>query len=286
MHQQNIFESSLKTIGLVYVNDQTIDGINGDRYKSFIKVLYLPEGCKITVDFSIYTTCQPTLFFVAPNQFLQIERAGRQSGYLIFYNRDFYCIQIHDREVACDGLLFNNINNMPQVDIPTNADVFINLLQQMEDEFQLNDPALEEMVRTYLKQLLIKATRLWKDQHLGKSRIEQHSDIEFFRKFTVLVDAEYKTRHTVADYAELLLMSPKTITHKFKRLKLPPPNEVIKNRIVLEAKRLLIHTSLSAKEIAYGLGYDDPAYFSRLFQVKTGHSPSAFRLKYHAASES
>jgi AraC-type DNA-binding domain-containing proteins len=286
MRQQHIFDSSLKTIGLLYVNNETIDDINGETYKSYIKVLYLPEGYKITVDFAAYATHQPTLFFVGPNQFLQIEQLGAQPGYLVFYNRDFYCIQIHDQEVACDGLLFNNINNMPQVDIPAGADVFITLLRQMEEEFQLNDPGLEEMVRTYLKQLLIKATRLWKQQHLEKSMAKQHSDVEFFRKFTRLVDAEYKTKHTVADYAELLLMSPKTITHKFKRLKLPQPNEVIKNRIVLEAKRLLIHTSLSAKEIAHDLGYDDPAYFSRLFQVKTGHSPSAFRLKYHAPSES
>lgn len=284
MRQQNIFQSSLKTLGLVAVNADTLDSINGDQYKAYIKILYLPGGYNITVDFAAYTTHQPTLFFVAPNQFLQIEQPGEQAGYLIFYNRDFYCIHIHDHEVACDGLLFNNINNMPRVDIPTGADVFINILRQIEEEFQLNDSVVEEMVRTYLKQLLIKATRLWKQQHLEKTMTQQHNDVEFFRKFTLLVDAGYKSRHTVADYAELLMMSPKTITHKFKRLKLPQPNEVIKNRIVLEAKRLLIHTSLSAKEIAYDLGYDDPAYFSRLFQVKTGHSPSAFRSKYHAPS--
>lgn len=284
MTRQNVFESSLKTIGLLHVNELTLESINGDTYKSFIKVLYLPEGYNVTVDFAHYTTTQPALFFVAPNQFLQIKQAGRQPGYFIFYNRDFYCIHIHDQEVACDGLLFNNINNMPRVNITSNDDAFRNILQHMEEEFQLNDSSLEEMARTYLKQLLIKATRLWKQQHLEKSMADRHSDVEFFRKFTLLVDAEYKSKHTVADYAELLLMSPKTITHKFKRLKLPQPNEVIKNRIVLEAKRLLIHTALSAKEIAYDLGYEDPAYFSRLFQVKTGHSPSAFRQKYHAPS--
>lgn len=79
-------------------------------------------------------------------------------------------------------------------------------------------------------------------------------------------------------------MAPKTVTHKFKRLKLPQPNEVIKNRIILEAKRLLVHTSMTAKEIAHELGYEDPAYFSRQFQVKTGESPSSFRTKYKDTS--
>ena len=75
-------------------------------------------------------------------------------------------------------------------------------------------------------------------------------------------------------------MAPKTLTHKFKRMNLPQPNEVIKNRIMLEAKRLLVHTALTAKEIAYELGYDDPAYFSRLFLIKTGDSPSGFKSRY------
>jgi AraC-like DNA-binding protein len=281
MSKQNLFESSLKRLGLVQVNESTVDVINGDTYKTYIKILYLPKGYKLTVDFGVYVTKQPSLFFVAPNQFLKIDKHGPEAGYLIFYNRDFYCIQIHDSEVACDGLLFNNINNMPLVSIPKEAIPFVdNLFAEMQVEFELNDTSLEEMIRTYLKQLLIKATRLWKKQHLEKTVTEQNTDLEFFRKFTLLVDAHYKEKHSVADYADVLSMAAKTVTHKFKRLNLPQPNEVIKNRIILEAKRLLVHTSMTAKEIAHELGYEDPAYFSRQFLIKTGESPSGFRTKY------
>lgn len=281
MRQQHLFESSLKRLGLTLVNETYADTLNSETYKQYIKILYLPKGYKLTVDFAVYTTRQPSLFFVAPNQFLKIEKFGTEAGYLIFYNRDFYCIQIHDQEVACDGILYNNINNMPLVSVSKEEASFINyLFQQMESEFHLNDTSLEEMIRTYLKQLLIKATRLWKKQHLEKVVVEQNNDLEFFRKFTLLVDSHYKKKHTVADYADVLAMAPKTVTHKFKRLKLPQPNEVIKNRIILEAKRLLVHTSMTAKEIAHELGYEDPAYFSRQFLVKTGESPSGFRAKY------
>lgn len=280
-HPEHVFESSLKRLGLAEVNEERAEYINGEAYKQYIKILYLPKGYKITVDFSVYTTRQPSLFFVGPNQYLKIEKSGNASGYIIFYNRDFYCIQIHDQEVACDGVLFNNINNMPLVTIEKGESGFIDyLFQQIKDEFVLEDSSMEEMVRTYLKQLLIKATRLWKKEHLDKKTIEQKKDLEFFRKFTLLVDAHYKTLHTVADYADHLSMAAKTVTHKFKRLNLPQPNEVIKNRIILEAKRLLVHTSMTAKEIAHELGYEDPAYFSRQFQIKTGESPSSFRTKY------
>ena len=280
MHQ-NIFDVSLKTIGLVRVNNESLDAINSDAYKSYIKVLYLPRGCKVKVDFSNYHTEGPALFFISPNQVLHIEEICTATGHFIYYNRDFYCIQIHDGEVACDGLLFNNINNMPMTAVPIEEVSFIDhLFMQMEHEFGLKDPSQEEMLRTYLKQLLIKSTRLWKQQHLDGVLTDSSNDPDSFRQFTRLVEEHYKEKHTVADYADLLLIAPKTLTHRFKRMNLPQPNEVIKNRIMLEAKRLLVHTAMSAKEIAYELGYDDPAYFSRLFVIKTGESPSGFRTKY------
>ncbi|GAB3491447.1 helix-turn-helix domain-containing protein [Spirosoma knui] len=276
-----VFSQNVRTLGLLPVDQQQTVAINGPDYKPYIKILYLPAGYTLRVDFTSYVTQQPTLFFVSPNQYLKLEVAGDESGYFIFYNRDFYCIQIHDQEVACDGLLFNNIRNMPKVEASEDDVAFLGyLFREMIQEFRLNDSSLEEMVRTYLKQLLIRATRAWKKQHLDKAVTDQQSDLEFFRKFTRLVDEHYKAKHTVADYADFLCMAPKTITHKFNRLGLPQPNEVIKNRIILEAKRLLVHTGLTAKEIAYELGYDDPAYFSRLFMAKTGESPSSFRANF------
>jgi AraC-like DNA-binding protein len=278
---KTIFDASLKTIGLLHVNSESIELINSDAYKAYIKAMYLPKGCKIKVDFHVYQTDGPALFFISPNQVLSIQDLCSESGYFIFYNRDFYCIQIHDEEVACDGLLFNNINNMPMTAVPDQEAVFINyLFTQLESEFMLKESSHEEMLRTYLKQLLIKSTRLWKQQHLGGALTDQNNDPDAFRHFTQLVEAHYKQKHTVADYADLMLVAPKTLTHKFKRMNLPQPNEVIKNRIILEAKRLLVHTAMTAKEIAYELGYDDPAYFSRLFFIKTGDSPSAFKAKY------
>lgn len=283
MASEKVFRSDLKTIGLISLHEGNVDSINSKNYKQYIKVLLLPKGAELQVDLAEYSVKQPSLFFVSPNQHLYIKELGKEEGHFIFYNRDFYCIQIHDEEVACNGLLFSNIYNMPMVELDNGEIPFFSyIFGQMGDEFGLNDTSLEEMLRTYLKQLFIKSARLWKKQNLDKELTEQNSDLEFFRKFTLLVDEHYKEKHHVADYAELLFMAPKTISHKFKRLNLPQPNDVIKNRILLEAKRLLVHTNLTAKEVGYELGYEDPAYFSRLFVQKSGETPSAFRAKFLA----
>ncbi|UUF12835.1 MULTISPECIES: helix-turn-helix domain-containing protein [Flavobacterium] len=276
-----IFESNYKKLGFLILNPETVEEINGDDYKAYIKVLYLPEGYEITIDFKQYKTSSPSLFFINSNQYLQINKEGKKQGYFMYYNRDFYCVQIHDAEVACDGLLFNNIFEMPMTTLPEKEVLFVEgIYSQIQQEFDAPDSSQEEMIRTYLKQLIIKATRIWKIQQLGVLNDEPSKEMDFFRDFSRLVEIHFRTKHTVADYADILGLAPKTLSNKFNRLELSQPNDIIKDRIILEAKRLLGYSSLSVKEIAYQLGYEDPAYFNRLFTNKVGDTPSNFKKKY------
>lgn len=277
MNTATIFESNHKKFGLHIIDKSANDLLNRERFNPFIKVLLLPAGYSLKVDFQQYHTDSLTLFFINSNQYFQLDNCGDEDGYFMFYNRDFYCVQIHDAEVACDGLLFNNIYNMPMVVLPESEKVEIELIgKRIHEELRLDDVSQEEMIRVYLKLLIIRATRIWKKQQL-EIVSDSPNDIDFFRNFSRLVEIHYKEKHSVADYADLLNVAPKTLTHRFKRLNLSQPNEIIKDRIILEAKRLLIYTSLTAKEIAYQLGYEDPAYFNRTFVQKVGSTTSDFR---------
>jgi AraC-like DNA-binding protein len=274
-----IFESHHKKLGLISFNSNNLDFINAGSFQHYIKVMFIPAGYSLTVDFNIYHTASPALFFVNTNQYLDIQTANNEDAFLIHYNRDFYCIQIHDEEVACDGLLFNNVFEIPKVDLLEEELMAVSqLFVNINDELIFQDLSSEEMIRTYLKQIIIRATRQWKKQNLKN----QHPNLitaeqDFFRNFSRLVDIHYKQKHSVADYADLLNLAPKTISNKFHKLNLENPNEMIKNRIILEAKRLMLYSDLSIKEIAYELGYEDPAYFNRIFAQKSGKTPSVFR---------
>lgn len=274
-----IFESHHKKLGLISFNSSTLDFVNGETFRHYIKVLFVPEDYSLAVDFNFYKTKKPTLFFINTNQYLDIRSANENDAFLIHYNRDFYCIQIHDEEVACDGLLFNNLFEIPKVDLPEDElKMFSLLFAQIKDELDFQDRSSEEMIRTYLKQIIIRATRQWKKQNLQKEKLDLiNLEQDFFRNFSRLVDIHYKKKHSVADYAELMNLAPKTLSNKFHKLNLESPNEMIKNRIILEAKRLLLYSDLSIKEIAYQLGYEDPAYFNRMFTQKSGKTPAVFR---------
>lgn len=283
---QYIFESNYKKFGFLHINESSVEAINKEKYKPYIKVFCLPANSSITIDFNKYKTGRSSLFFINSNQHLELHHIGKGPAFFIYYNRDFYCIQIHDQEVACDGLLFNNIFEMPMTELPEKEKGIIeqNFLL-IQEELEHKASSQEEMIRTYLKQIIIRATRIWKQQHLGKLNKAPAQDLDFFRDFSRLVEIHFREKHTVADYADLLAMAPKTLSNKFNKLNLTQPNEIIKDRILLEAKRLLTYSSMSVKEIAYDLGYDDPAYFNRLFAVKTGDTPVAFRKKFRLVED-
>jgi AraC-like DNA-binding protein len=285
MQEQLIFEDQYKKLGLEIFSEKNLETINGNKFRYDIKILFIPAGYELTVDFNHYKVSKPSLFFLT-SQHLKIEK-GQEDSMLLYYNRDFYCIQIHDKEVACDGLLFHNVFEIPFVELTDKETSEIkNLFGNIKDELEWQDSSAEEMIRTYVKQIIIRSTRNWKKQHLNNTNIKiPGSEMEVFRDFSRYLEIHFREKHNVSDYAELLHLAPKTLTHKFKNLNLESPNQLIINRILLEAKRLLFYTDKPVKEIAYDLGYEDPAYFNRLFTSKTGNTPANFKKNYHSGKK-
>jgi len=280
MSQTLIFEDQYKRLGIENFWENNLETINGNKFRYDIKIMFIPASYEMSVDFNYFEITQPSLFFLT-NQHVKIIKA-QEKAKLLYYNRDFYCIQIHDKEVACDGLLFHNIFEIPFVELDNEENIIIQqLFQNIEHELESRDSSAEEMIRTYVKQIIIRATRKWKKQNLDNGSIKVPSnEVDIFRDFSRLLEIHFREKHNVSEYAELLHIAPKTLTHKFKSLQLESPNQLIINRIILEAKRLLIYTDKTIKEIAYDLGYEDPAYFNRLFTGKTGSTPSNFKKNY------
>ena len=119
------------------------------------------------------------------------------------------------------------------------------------------------------------STRLAKEQLMVKAL--GNDQVETIRKFNVLVDLNFKTKRKVSDYAELLHKSPKTLSNLFAIYNQKSPQQIILERIALEAKRLINFTDKQNQEIAFELGFTDPAHFSRFFKKMTQMSPSEYR---------
>ena len=242
-------------------------------------VYWIKEGKGVyNIDFESYTLNDNVLFFLSPGQVFSVESEKIKQAYKLTFVRDFYCIQTHDKEVACNGVLFNNVYETPFVK-PCESDTkklqFI--LESLIDEFKRDDVAAQyDMLQSYLKQFIIHSVRVKKQHHI----IKDDSETKLFKDFSLLVEQNFKTLHSVTNYATRLGVSPKSLTKHFQKIGSQTPSDFIKNRIVLEAQRQLIYSTNSVKQIAYDLGFNDSAYFTRFFKKATFKSPLQFKKEY------
>jgi AraC-like DNA-binding protein len=91
------------------------------------------------------------------------------------------------------------------------------------------------------------------------------------------VEQKYKEGLSVSEYANLLNISTKTLADLTNKIVFKTPSSLIQERVILEAQRLLSHSSLNVNQISYQLGFDDPSYFVKYFKKHTNNSPITFR---------
>lgn len=269
---------SYKKFGNLKFDERTLEEHELNSIAEHIKILFIPKNACIQVDFQKFSMETDVLLFINPK--VVLKSCSTPGGELIHFNRDFYCVEIHDREVACDGILYNNVFEVPFIALNAIQSKEIQtILNEVRSEMETDDSSSEEMLRILLKLIILKSIRIWKQQHQLSEKGAQ-ADVEFLRRFSKLVEEHYKIRHTVADYADLLFVTPKNLSKKIGLLSKSTPNDIIKDRIILESKRLLAHTKMTVKEIAYSLNYEDDAYFIRFFTKNTGISPLSFRKQF------
>lgn len=254
----------------VFNNPEQIDAYN---------IYWIKDGKGVyNIDFESYAFDDNVLFFLSPGQVFSVESEKIKEAYKLTFVRDFYCIQAHDKEVACNGILFNNVYETPFIkpcESDTNKLNFI--LESLIDEFKKEDVTAQyDMLQAYLKQFIIHSVRIKKEHHI----IKNNDETKLFKDFSVLVEQNFKTLHSVTNYANRLGVSPKSLTKHFQKIGTQTPSGFIKNRIILEAQRQLIYSTNSVKQIAYHLGFNDSAYFTRFFKKATSKSPLQFKKDY------
>ena len=141
------------------------------------------------------------------------------------------------------------------------------------DEFKSNEAAQYDMLQAYLKQFIIHSVRIKKDDYT----IKEDTETKLFKDFSILVEQNFRELHSVTEYANRLGLSPKSLTKHLQKIGANTPSDIIKSRIILEAQRQLIYTDQSVKHIAYDLGFNDSAYFTRFFKKDTLKSPLQFK---------
>lgn len=247
---------------------------------NYFSLIWVKKGTgKVKADFSEYDFTENTLFAFAPYQPFMFKVEMPIEGVVLHFHPDFFCIHKHHDEIACNGVLYNNVYQPPYVLIDeASKTTFEMLLSQMEIEIQRPALAQYELLISYLKIFLITASRLKIEQQPeGKEDFSENKEPFILQNLKNFIEIHFRNKHSASEYADLLNISSKALakitkTHFNKTL-----TDLISERIIIEAKRELYLTDKAIKEIAYELGYEDEHYFSRFFKNNADVSPQMYR---------
>jgi len=257
------------------------DGSSFDHVQrhNYYSLIWVKQGSGIVrADFKEYDLSASSLFAFSPYQPF-IFLAQDIKGVALFFHPDFFCIHKHQAEIACNGVLFNNIYEPPFIGVKDDSSVTLNdVLAQIRNEIQNSTLAQHEILVSYLKIFLIHCSRLKREQ-APQARTDLAAVGEPFvlQNLKDSIEKNFKTKHSAGEYANELNISIKALAKATKTYFNRTITELISERIIIEAKRELYLTNKTVKEIAYGLGYDDEYYFSRFFKVNTDISPQMYR---------
>lgn len=262
---------------LLFKEEESFDRLyfSRDRSNKYFTIAWNQgESQTVSIDGAEYEFPTNSLLTLLFDQSFSFERSEDIVAWQ--FNREFYCIIDHDSEVSCVGFLFGSTDHL-FIELDEQAVQKLKLLLDIFiEELKTSDNIQNEMLLVLLKRLIIYVTRLAKSEYVPVKKI-QDEKFHIIRKFNLLVEGNFKSEHSVSFYAGQLCKSPKTLSNLFAMYNHKTPSQVIQERIVIEAKRLLSYTEKSVKQITFELGFEDVSHFSNFFKKQALVSPLEFR---------
>lgn len=214
----------------------------------------------------------PCIHLVAPGQVHRLYRSGDSSGVVVMFGPEALIGQPVPPEVLAQ--LRSGTWAALAITPPMLAEL-MHLVEQLEGEADRVSGPLPGVLQGYLGILLIKVAHWWREGQPASHRAEAPTDI--VDRFVVSVSTSFLEKRQVGGYASDLAISPGHLNDLVKKRLGKSASDVLQERLLLEAKRLLLHADLSVKEVSHALRMEDPAYFNRMFKKATGMTPVEYR---------
>jgi AraC-like DNA-binding protein len=246
---------------------------------NYFTALWIEQGAGVVhADAGRFDFAAPALAFFNPYQLFFFKTTAPLEGLALRFHANFFCIETYHQAVGCNGVLFNAIYGAPLVPVSEeHRSEIAEPLHAIAAELRASGLAQPEMLISYLKIFLIRATRLKLATRESVPLPAASSRRPVLERLAELIETHHRTKHRPQDYAELLHLTPKALGKLVKAHWGRTLTDVIRERLLKHAKWQLLHTERSVKEIAWDAGFADEFYFSRLFKRATGYAPSAFR---------
>jgi AraC-like DNA-binding protein len=259
--------------------DKNLGGIADKPHRHNYYTIVWPFDAtgKHIIDFKEYPILPHHLFFVSPEQVHQVITNPKPTGFVILFTSEFLGKSSIREDFISNLRLFKQSDETPPLPLSDSKMMILKgFVDQMMVAFCSHSDLRFETIGAYLKLFLIECNS---SCTLNPESNTQNVEVgkNLVKNFKAIVDKHYATWHQVKDYADSLNVSPNYLNEVIKSAIGISAKDYIQNRIVLEAKRMVVFTEKSSKEIGFDLGFDDPSHFSKFFKINAGLSLVQFK---------
>lgn len=245
----------------------------------FYHIFWIQKGtAEYQIDFEPVKVGENSFLFVNKNRVQVWDNNSRYDGKLLLFTDSFFAEGSADTKYLHSTILFNDFVEVPIINVASNPSLQ-SIFAAIEGELQEDDDEFHyHLLHNLLHNLLLHAERERRKQ--GFTEIAKGVDFDYTVLFKDLVEEQFRNVRSVVSYASQMNVSEKRLTKAVTKTVGKSPKTVIDERVMLEAKRLLIHTSLSIKEVGYKLGFEEATNFIKYFRKHLQQTPIEFRESY------
>lgn len=243
------------------------------RHTFYHLVLFTEGKGYHTIDFSRFTVKPYQVYFMSPGQVHSWHFEGKVDGYIIHFGPEFFGTFLQSANYILQFNFFNGNSEDGVYNIPLNIQpqiikLFESLLEEKQGSKNL------DLIRILMLELFIRIDRSCINK---KNKNISQQKLLTLHHFKQLIEKHYRLIRLPKEYAELMYITPNHLNALCQDIAGRSAGELIRDRIILEAKILLTNADMGITEIAYDLNFQDNSYFTRFFRKHTGLTPEQFR---------
>jgi AraC family transcriptional regulator, transcriptional activator of pobA len=270
----------LEIVGIADLYKEFQETLTTPHRAGFYHIIWFQKGNPThLVDFNPVKIKPNTLLFLNKDTVQRFDNKGDFDGKVILFTDSFFCKSEADTKFLQSSILFNDLFSVSQLQLQKSSTLFAILFQQMETELtNSKDNYQSDILQNLLHNLLLQGDRERREQNF--TEVKKGADLDYVMLFKDHLENQFRTIKLVSNYAEQIRVTEKRLNQATSKILDKSPKQMIDERIMLEAKRLLAHTNKSVKEIGFDLGFAEPTNFIKYFRKHHNSTPVEFRESF------
>jgi AraC family transcriptional activator of pobA len=270
------FRHEIEILPLEKLYTEHTDVVSQPHRTNFYHIFWFQKAPQLHfVDFKPLHKLNNTLLFVNKDQVQTFHHSPKITGRVLLFTDDFFAKSNQDLMLLKNSVLFNDFLDTAIIKLSADSmilDCFQNIEQELTSK---EDEYTHDILQTLLRAFLLRCER--ERKKVGYKEIKKGADLDYTILFKDLLNIHYLKLKSVNGYASYINVSEKRLTQATTKTVGKTPKELIDERVMLEAKRHLVHTNQSVKQIGYELGFEEPTNFIKYFKRHAGKTPIEFR---------